>query len=141
MTSSIYLVTLRKDILSPFARSDEEKGTEAKAETEKPVTATPEKTPAKTSARGAAKTPAAEKTDLLKIETDGLQDRIVSVPVSAGSYRELGVAGKGEILYIAGDEGEKSVLHKYSITDRKDEEVMELDTYLVSADAKKRCFM
>jgi tricorn protease len=32
MTNSIYLVTLRKDILSPFAKeSDEEKGTEEKA--------------------------------------------------------------------------------------------------------------
>jgi len=142
MTSSIYLVTLRKDILSPFAKeSDEEKGTEAKAEAEKQPTAAPEKAPAKSSARGAAKAPATEKSDLLKIETDGLQDRIVSVPVPAGSYRELGVAGKGEILYISGGEGEKSLLHKYTITDRKDEEVMELDTYLVSADAKKMMYV
>ncbi|MRR20816.1 peptidase S41, partial [bacterium] len=142
MTSSIYLVTLRKDILSPFAKeSDEEKGTEDKTDTEKPAAPAPEKASAKGAPKGAAKVPVEEKSDLLRIETDGLQDRIVSVPVSAGSYRELGVAGKGEILYIAGDEGEKSVLHKYSLTDRKDEEVMELDTYLVSADAKKMLYV
>ena len=38
MTSSIYLVTLRKDIISPFAKeSDEEKGSEEKTATDKPA--------------------------------------------------------------------------------------------------------
>jgi len=143
MTNSIYLVTLRKDIISPFAKeSDEEKGTEAKTEADKPAAGTPEKAAAKGSAKGAAKAPAAEKSDLLKIETDGLQERIVNMPVPAGNYRELGVAGKGEILYIAASQdGEKSALHKYSVTDRKDEEVMELDDYDVSADGKKMMYV
>ena len=32
---------------------------------------------------------------------------------------------------------EHSKLHKYNLKDRKDEEVMELDNYLISADRKK----
>ncbi len=142
MTSSIYLVTLSKDKQSPFAKeSDEEKGTAEKADAEKPAAGAPEKNTGKGSSRTASREPAAEKSDLLKIDTDGLQERIVSVPVSPGNYAELGVAGAGEILYIVRPAGRgSSFLRKYNIKDRKDEEVMELDNYIVSADGKKMLY-
>ena len=134
-TNSIYLVTLRKDILSPFAReSDEETAKEEKTETEKPA----EKD------RKGAKTPAltTEKTTLLKIEPDGLQERIVNLPLRAGNYTDLGVAATGEILYIVRPDNRAgtSKLHKYNLRDRKDEEVMDLDGYSVSADRKKMLY-
>jgi tricorn protease len=141
MTNSIYLVTLRKEMLSPFTKeSDEEKGTADKGESEKQAPA-PEKNTGKGSSRGAARTPSAEQAGLLKIDVDGLQERIVSVPVSPGQYTELGVAGKGEILYIVTDpDAGRSMLHRYNVTDKKDEEVMELDSYTVSADRKKMLY-
>src|SRR5690606_30743670 len=142
MTNSIYLVTLRKDIISPFAKeSDEEKGTEVKPDADKPAAVASDKSSGKGSSKSAAKTSAAEKSDLLRIETDGLQERIVNVPVSAGNYSSLGVAGKGEILYIVSNPADqKSMLHKYNVSDRKDEEGMELDGYIVSADRKKMLY-
>ncbi|NLE35680.1 MAG: peptidase S41 [Bacteroidales bacterium] len=144
MTNSIYLVTLRKDILSPFAKeSDEEKGTEAKGDSTKTDEKPGDKRSSKSSAKKAAgKQADEEKSELLKIETDGLQERIVSVPVSPGNYAGLGVAGTGEILYITRPAGRgQSTLRIYKVKDRKDEEVMELDIYIVSADRKKMLYL
>jgi len=141
MTNSIYLATLRKDITSPFAKeSDEEKGIEPAPGAENAAAAVAGKSSGKVSPKDAKKAPEAEKNNILKIETDGLQERIVNIPLSAGNYRNLGVAVKGEILYIASGDDGRSVLHKYSLTDRKDEEVMDLDGYEISADGKKMIY-
>jgi tricorn protease len=132
MTNSIYLVTLRKDIISPLAKeNDEEIAKSEKTEPEKPLEknkkATKSTTPAKT------------KSEVLKIDTNGLQDRIINLPVAAGNYSDLEVGDSGEIYYIVRPAipSESSTLHKYSLKDRKDEEIMELDNYLISADRKK----
>jgi tricorn protease len=117
MTSSIYLVTLRKDIISPLTKESDEESVKTdkteKAETEKPK--------------------------ILKIDTDGIQDRIIALPLRAGNYNSLGVAATGEILYIIRPDNpsDASKMHKYNLKDRKDEEVMDLDDYIVSADRKK----
>jgi tricorn protease len=140
MTNSIYLVTLRRDIASPFAReSDEEKGTEAVTEVEKPAVKNTDKTKKK-DLKNAPSTE--EKSKILKIDTDGLQDRIVSFPVRPGNYRNLGVTGDGDVLFIVRPENrsESSKLFKYSVKDRKEDEVMELDRYIVSADGKKMLY-
>jgi len=135
MTNSIYLVTLRKDIVSPFAKeSDEEKIKTEKTEPEKPAD--------KNKKDVKALTPATEKTDILRIETDGLQDRIVNIPVRAGNYSDLGTGATGEVLYIVrpSDASGSATLHKYDLKERKDSEVMELDGYKVSADRKKMLY-
>lgn len=138
-TNSIYLVTLRNDITSPFAKeSDEEKGIVEKSDEEKPSGDAAVKTGKKETKKPSAPE---VKTELLKIETDGLQNRIVNVPVSAGNYSSLGVAATGEILYIVRPQGQgASSLHKYTISERKDEEIMDLDNYVVSADGKKMLY-
>jgi len=140
MTNSIYLVTLRKDIISPFAKeSDEEAEKPEKVTTDKPDEKKTDRTTKKES-KNSDQTQ--EKPEVLIIETDGLQDRIVSVPVSAGNYSSLGIAEAGEILYIIRPlvRSESSKLHKYIVKDRKDEEVMELDGYKISADRKKMLY-
>ena len=132
MTSSIYLATLRKDIVSPFTKeSDEETVKEEKTE--------PEKAAEKSKKESKAAPPPVEKPEILKIEPDGILDRIVSFPVSPGNYAGLGVASTGEILYIVRPSvrSESSKLRKYTLKDRKDEEVMELDGYIISADRNK----
>lgn len=138
MTNSIYLVTLRKDILSPLAKESDEESVKTdktdkteKAESEKPADK------GKKDVKPAAPQP--EKPALLKIDTDGIQDRIIALPVKAGNYNSLGVAATGEILYIIRPDNfpDASKMHKYSLKDRKDEEVMELDDYVISADRKK----
>lgn len=137
LTNSIYLVTLRKDINSPFAKESDEEG----VKTEKSDAPNPagDKPADKKGKEAKPETPPEGKTKDLKIDTDGLQDRIVSFPVRAGNYAALGVAATGEILYIVRPSvpGESSKMRKYTLKDRKDEEVMELDGYKVSSDRKK----
>ncbi len=128
-TSSIYLVTLQKDLINPFAReSDEEELEEEK---------TPEVEPEKKSKKGKTEEP--EIKDEMKIDLTGIQDRIVALPVDAGNYSDLGVGEEGKVYYIirpAGFGGE-SQLHMYDIKEKKDKEVMNLDDYEISANGKK----
>jgi tricorn protease len=135
MTNSIYLVTLRKDIVSPFKKEDDEE----KVKSEKTG---PEIPAAKNKKATRSTTTTAEKPGILRIETDGLQDRIISIPVRAGNYSSLGVADSGVVLYIIRPSvrSESSKLHKYSLKDRKDEEVMELDNYIISSNRKKMLY-
>ena len=124
MSRSIYLMTLRKDILSPFAKeSDEETSEEAENEEEE-------------------KSKEDKKAAPLVIDLAGIEDRIVDIPIKAGNYTQLGTVGAGEILYIsrASDNSASRKLHKYELKKRKDSEVMELDLYIVSADAKKMLY-
>ena len=137
MTNSIYVVTLRKDIISPFAKESDEEG--VKTEKRDSSNTTVGKTTEKKGKEAKPETTQESKSKDLKIDTDGLQDRIVSFPVRAGNYSALSVAATGEILYIVRPsvQGESSKLRKYILKDRKDEEVMELDGYKVSFDRKK----
>lgn len=47
---------------------------------------------------------------------------------------------EGELLYVVyGYDGGAGMLHKYDIKKRKDNEVMELDGYIIAADNRKCC--
>jgi tricorn protease len=145
-TRSIYLAVLRKDLPSPLAKeSDEEKGTakEEKGKEEKPkdeVTAGQAKTPASTGqAAEKQEKPkdTAKPADAFSIDFDGLSNRIVALPLPAGDYRELQVGETGQIYYLRTAD-EKTALHKYDLTARKDEVLLpELNDYLLSVDGKK----
>jgi tricorn protease len=142
MTNSIYLATLRNDIISPFTKeSDEEGFKKEKTDTDKDADKDIDKAKTEEKGKKDAKTPAPApvKPKVLKIEPNGITDRIVSVPVKAGNYSDLWIGATGEVLYIIrpSEQSEPSTLHKYDLKERKDIEVMELDNYLVSADRKK----
>jgi len=126
-TNSIYLVTLQKSTISPFAKeNDEEKG--------KADTAQEAKKPAD------KKAPKAEKNKDLKIDWDGLQDRIVDIPLKAGNYTQLGVDNSGDLLYVSHIDGGPGAMHKYNFKKRADNEVIELDSYVLTADGKKMLY-
>jgi tricorn protease len=136
MTSSIYLATLRKDITSPFAKESDEEA----LKTEKSDSTKQSDKEKKDSGISPSTT---EKSSVLKIDTEGITDRIISLPVKAGNYSDLGTGAKGEILYIVRPENQegKSVLHKFDLKEKKESEIMELDNYEVSADRKKMIYM
>ena len=137
MTSNIYLATLRKDIISPFSKeSDEEKARQENKEPEKIADKDKTKTDTKTA------TPAPDKNKTLVIEPYGIVERIVSLPVHAGNYSSLATGPDGEVLYISSpyDQPGKSTLHKFDMKERKDSEVMDLDSYVISADRKKMLY-
>lgn len=130
LTRSLYLAVLRKDLPSPLAKeSDEEKGVQKE---EKPKE---------------TKSPSAEP---FSIDFDGLQNRILSLPIPVGEYSNLQAGAAGQIYYLeagprvreaggpgAGPGGGRS-LHRFDLTKRKDETILTgVGDYELSADNKK----
>ncbi len=136
-TSNIYLAVLAKGVPSPLAReSDEEKPAETKADEAKSVEAK------KDDAKKEEKKP--EKV-AVKVDPDGLGQRIVALPLQAAGYEQLGVGKSGEIYYVkpAGglnrfNRGEGGTLYRYSLEKRKEDQLLEkIGGYEISADTKK----
>lgn len=130
--NAIYLVTLQKETISPFAKeSDEEESKVAKEET-KP-------TEMKKGKKDAPVTE--EKPKSIRIDFEGIQNRIVDMPIESGNYAQLKSGPENELYYVKyNDDFSGSMLHKYDIKKRKDTEVMELDGYTISADRKKMLY-
>ena len=128
ITRSIYLVTLQKETLSPFAKeNDEEAG--------KPDTSSTGKSAEK-------KAVTEKKDDQLRIDWEGIENRIVDLPIAAGNYRQLGVGKEGELYYIdyGTDNSGSGTLHKYDLKARKDADITAMDGYIISADGKKMLY-
>ena len=127
-TNSIYLVTLQKETLSPFAKENDE-------EAIKPDTATAGKPADKKAAPD-------KKDDQFRIDWDGIENRIVDLPVTAGNYGQLGAGKEGELYYIAysPDNSGSGMMHKYDLKARKDAEITAMDGYILSADGKKMLY-
>jgi tricorn protease len=125
-TNSIYLVTLEKETSSPFAKESDEEKITAPADTikaKKEVAVITEK-----------------KSAPFTIDWDGITNRIIDLPVKAGSYGSLGMGKADELLYIVYNDEGTGMLHKYDLKKRKDNEVMDMDGYQLSADGKKMLY-
>ncbi|UCC41344.1 MAG: PD40 domain-containing protein [Candidatus Aminicenantes bacterium] len=137
MTKSIYMAVLRKDIPSPLQKeSDEEKGVEEKKAPEKKAK------PKKEKAKPEKKKAKPEKA--FAIDFDGLNNRILALPVSAGVYFNLQAGKEGEIFYLEappvsrGPFARETKLKKFDLKKRKTDDVMPgVNFFTVSADKKK----
>ena len=129
-TSNIYVAVLPNDIPSPLAKeSDEEKPAAAKPAAEKPAGEKP------------ADDKAAEKPEKkdppFRIDLEGLQYRILDLPIAAGTLSNLQTGAAGHIYYLKTADG-KTSLNRYDLNARKNETLLpEASDYIVSADAKK----
>ncbi len=121
---ALYIAVLSKDAPSPFEpKSDEEPARE-------------EKKPADTS-KAAAKPPAVTGVKV-KIDFDGIQQRIVSVNIPARNYDGLTAGPEGTIFYTESVPNEPgSVLYKYSLKDRKPTEFGRAINYVTSSFDRK----
>jgi tricorn protease len=119
ITSTIYVAVLGKDDPSPLIKeSDEEKGTSTK-------------TPAKDDKKDDAPAPAQT-----TIDVDGLQYRILDLPVPAGEYESLAAGAEGQIYFLKTADGKKS-LQRFDLKSRKtDTFAADADDYAVSFDGK-----
>ena len=124
--NSIYLVTLQKETISPFAKESDEEKVKDQADTSKTKKDTAP--------------PSEKKSTSLAIDWDGIQNRIIDLPIPAGNYNQLGMGKEGELLYVANDDNGSGVMHKYDINKRKDNEVMPMNGYILSADGKKMLY-
>jgi tricorn protease len=151
----VYLVTLAKETESPLGpRSDEVgKAEKKKKEQEKEKEAEEPKTEKKTPA--GKKKPEKKETEqkkpvVVKVDTDGIQDRIVGLDVTPGDYKEIRMVDD-RIFYLrhtVGDETgenqeelfgqeEKQHLCVYNLEDRKETVLGEVGDYEITADGKK----
>ena len=96
MTRSLYLATLQKETISPFAKeSDEETiktGKKEKGDAEDE----------KAEVKGGDNKDEKPENKPLAIDIDGIQNRIVAFPIKAGDYSQLEAGNEGEIFYISG---------------------------------------
>jgi tricorn protease len=121
-TNSIYLITLQKQTLSPFAKENEIE--EIKDTTSKPAS------------------PASAATVKVKIDWDGISNRIVPLPLARGRYESLAVVKEGELFYLsaAPHESGPTMLNLYSLKKRKEEAIMPADGYRIAAKGDKMLF-
>jgi tricorn protease len=130
LTRSLYLVVLRKDLPSPLAKeSDEEKGVQKE---EKPKS---------------KEEPKSDAAEPFVIDFDGIQNRILALPIPAGEYSNLLAGAAGQIYFmkttspVAEPTGQGILgneLHRYDLAKRKDDIILSgLTGYRISADNKK----
>ncbi|MBN1272561.1 MAG: PD40 domain-containing protein [Candidatus Aminicenantes bacterium] len=126
MTNSVYMAVLPKGEPSPLAKeSDEEKAEEKK----------PEKEP---------KSKEEKKENTIKVDFDGIQYRILDLPIVRGPYLNLQAGSDGEIYFLESSPSPRGgymipdKLHLFKLKTRKDEVIGQgvLD-YDISADRKK----
>jgi tricorn protease len=114
----IYLVTLDKSTLSPFRPRSDEISEPAKKEEKKKEESKP-------------------KEPTLKVDTDGLSDRVLQLPIQAANYRNLASVG-GAIYYIRhGSKDGKPALQLYDLAARKETALGSVSGFEISADRKK----
>ena len=124
--AKVYFVTLAKETKSPFApKSDEVKiGKDAKDE----------KSDSDKEKKNDKKE---EKKVSVKVDLDGLQQRITVVPVEAGRYNNIACLGDKLYYLRATTGGEGAKLYLYELDKQKETELGEVRGFEVSADGKK----
>jgi tricorn protease len=123
---SLYLAVLPKGLPSPLAReSDEEKAAEEKKEEKKDDKPTPK--------------------FKVKIDFDGLDQRIVAVPGPAGNYRSLQAGPAGQVYYLEAPQSQPrepgqggATLQRFDLKKRKAETMQAgVASYVLTPDSKK----
>ena len=137
---NVYFLTLAKDTPNPFAPENDvvsvkntkpegdDKG-EAKKDEQK-----------KDKKDGDSKKSGEEKKDItVKIDLDGIMDRIVVLPIEAGSYYGINAVGENVYYVKSGKRGEPGTggLMMFNLKDKKETNLGNFSNYAISADKKK----
>jgi tricorn protease len=156
VTRSVYVAVLSKDEKSPLApESDEEKSKEEKkAEQDKAKEQSKDKDKSKAGDKSAADKDAKDEKDkdkkeepvVVKIDIDGIGQRILSLPIAAKNYVNL-LAGKSGILFLSegpmvitedDQQNLPQTIQRFDLSKRKvDKFLDEVNDYTVSFDGEK----
>ncbi|HEX7983021.1 MAG TPA: PDZ domain-containing protein [Duganella sp.] len=139
VTRTVWMAVLRRDLPSPLIKeSDEEKAAPAtppvsdKKEPAKPET--PKLDPK--TGRDDPKVTVAPVAPMA-IDFDGIETRIVDLPIPAASLSDLEAGEAGQIFFLRENDGKKAI-QRFDLKDRKAETLLaEADEFEVSADGKK----
>jgi tricorn protease len=138
--SRVYFVTLAKDTKSPFAP----KSDEVAVKPEKPAPAAPPSKEAAAAASAAApedKKSADKKESsgvaALKVDPDGLMDRLVALPGETANYGDINSIGDAVYYGRFKDMDAAASLMLYDLAELKEKDLGRVDGYEISADGKK----
>jgi tricorn protease len=133
VTWSMFLAVLRNDLPSPFApQSDEERPRTAQADTP-PRTQQAEEQTGNQENPQAERRPAPRPVQPVRIDVDGIDQRILSMQLPAGSYSDLQAADGERLFFRSGN-----VLRRYDMRERRAEDFMTgVSGYSVSADGRQ----
>lgn len=127
--AKLYLVTLTKDIKSPFEPKSDEVAVKGEKKEEKKDEKKDEKSD--------AKKPEEKEIVTVKVDAEGLVSRIAEVPVTAAGYRNVKSVGMKLYSIRSGSKDEKAKLILFDLEKQKETELGEVNGYEISADEKK----
>jgi tricorn protease len=141
----VYLIALAKDTDSPFKpKSDEVDVAPAKPDDkpdDKPAEKPADKPGDKAVDAKDAKKDAVPKPVVVKVDEDGIKDRVIGLPITASNYENIHAVG--DKVYYVRDEGDgqggpgNQTLLVYNLKDQKETELGAFRDYDISADGKK----
>lgn len=123
--TKVYLITLAKSTPNPFAPENDEVG----AKTDKETHGCKDKESKSDSA--------AKKSFTIKVDPDGIIDRILALPIEAGNYNNVNCTGNNVYYIRGGRAGRQSSLMDYNLKDRKENALGDFSLYEISADNEK----
>jgi tricorn protease len=138
VTSSVYIVVLRKDSPSPLAPESDEEG-QAKSETAKTENAKPDESKTEGSEKDKPKS-----TEPVKVEFEKIEQRILALPVPPRNYTEI-IPGKDGVLFFVEaplveslDGPSPFTVSRFDLKTRKTDKLLEnIRALHVSADGEK----
>jgi tricorn protease len=130
----VYLVTLSKDVKSPFEPKSDE--VTLKKESKK---SDGQKKGAKKGQEKAdkEKESAQEKVAKTKVDPAGLKDRIIGLPIRVADYWHITSVGEKIYYMMRGDRDRKSSLKMYDLKEQKETGLGNINNYEMSHDQKK----
>ena len=142
VTKSIWLAVLNKSLPNPLVKeSDEEKaaaeeeakkssGTTTRTRRRRPAATRPTRSPTRSRRRR-------RRSIRVKIDFDGLEYRILDLPIPTADLENLQAGDDGQIFFIRTAD-EKRALQRFDLKDRKTETLLpDVADYQISADRKK----
>jgi tricorn protease len=111
MTRSIYLLSLDKTTPNPLTKQNDEESVSSDKNKK-------------------------EEIPNIKIDFEGMENRIIDLPVPRGKYGSLS-AGESGILFFMKEENNNASLHKFDLDKRESKEILTgINEYVISADNK-----
>jgi tricorn protease len=129
----VYLVTLAKDTPSPFKPTSDET---AVKENDKPKAADKSKEKDEAPAKKDPKKPE-KKGTTVKVDLDGIQDRVLSLSISPANYRNLESVGDTVYYIRKGSKDKDASLRSFDLSAAKETTHGNVNGYEISADGKK----
>ncbi|MFZ4465007.1 MAG: S41 family peptidase, partial [Bacteroidales bacterium] len=126
--SRVYLVTLQKETPSPFEPENNEVSLNADAKDK----AEADKKDTKESKKDTKESPK----PLMKIDLDGIMNRIIQLPTNAGAWWNISPVDGG-VYYAGTSKGSRPTLYYFDLKTKKETELGNYGNFILSADKKK----